>query len=189
MNSFRSRSLRAIPVFVVKIPVVVFRSDRISNTNQQCWYNPVETASLPLWGSPKPAGMPGDVPCRASLNEVKIREDSRPMKCCKASYASTPPLSIDFYLSLQHLVSSHRSASAKHHVSLYPVTQPDTFTWVLFDIPDVDHLWLYQWYCSFTNSSWLYCFYLFSPHCNLYQISLFCWPLPRSWLGPSSWLI
>ncbi|XP_011244660.1 pleckstrin homology domain-containing family H member 2 isoform X6 [Mus musculus] len=90
--------------------------------NQQRWPNPAETARpLPnpqksAGERPEPTRTPGEVLCRASLNEVKIREDSRPMKCCKASYASTPPLSIDFYLSLQHLVSSHRSASAKHHM-------------------------------------------------------------------------
>ena len=67
---------------------------------QQQWHDPAETAGpLPSQQEqPEPVRMPGEVLCRASINEVKIREDRRPTKPSKASYASTPSLSIESYL-------------------------------------------------------------------------------------------
>jgi hypothetical protein len=60
--------------------------------------------------------MPGEVLCHASLNEVKISqdEDTRPIKHCKASYASKlyHPLSPIYTLSKHH-VSSHMSCLSK----------------------------------------------------------------------------
>ena len=44
------------------------------------------------------AGMPGEVLCHASLTKVKISEDMRPKKHCKARYASPPSLTVESYL-------------------------------------------------------------------------------------------
>ena len=68
--------------------------------SQQQWHDPAETAGpLPSQQEqPEPVRMPGEVLCRASINEVKIRGDRRPTKPSKASYASTPSLSIESYL-------------------------------------------------------------------------------------------
>ena len=71
--------------------------------SQQQWHNPAETVRLlpnlpSQWEGPEPAGMPGEVLCRGALNEVKISEDLRPTKCCKASYAGVLSLSLEPYL-------------------------------------------------------------------------------------------
>ena len=59
------------------------------------------------------------LPC-ASLSEVKISEDSRPMK---HRHTSVPPLPVRSCLySLQCHMSSHGPASAKHHTSLHLMT-------------------------------------------------------------------
>jgi hypothetical protein len=44
------------------------------------------------------ARTPGEVLCCASLKKVKISEDVRPMKRCRASYANKLSLSIESYL-------------------------------------------------------------------------------------------
>lgn len=76
---------------------------------------------------PEPDGMPGDVLCYTSLKEVKISEDSRPMKSCPASYAGTLLLSIESHLhSLQTSRPPMCLASAQHNVSLPHMTQPRT---------------------------------------------------------------
>ena len=47
---------------------------------------------------PELARTPGDILCSASLSEVKICEDMRTRKFCKASYAGVLSLSIESYL-------------------------------------------------------------------------------------------
>lgn len=50
------------------------------------------------WEQPEQARMPGEFLCHASLKEVKIRKEARPMKSCMASNASAPSLSVKSYL-------------------------------------------------------------------------------------------
>ena len=103
VDLFRSSSLGAIPISIVRIQAVQFSSVRISNMNQQWWHDPAETARPPpnLQESVRATRvnqMPKDVLCNASLNEETTSKDLRPMKHCKASYASVPSLSIESYL-------------------------------------------------------------------------------------------
>lgn len=89
---------------------------------------------------PEPAGMSGEVLCHASLSEVKISKDkdSRPMKCCKASYTSPHHclLSPSFPSSKYHVTfhgsclskTPHGSVLAKLHMSLHQLTYPETST-------------------------------------------------------------
>lgn len=60
------------------------------------------------WEQPEPARRPSEVLWCASLNKVKISEDTRPLKHCKSTYASALSLSVESYLySLQtsHVLS------------------------------------------------------------------------------------
>ena len=111
--------------------------------NQQWWHDAAETSRPP----PNPhesarvglAGTP-EVLCCASPNKVKIIKDwdVRPMKHCKANCASSPSLSVDFYLySCKHHVSSPRSCLsktpreyflAKLQWGLYQLTYSETST-------------------------------------------------------------
>jgi len=81
------------------IPAIQFVTVRRANTDQQWWYSPVETARPQLnqhesgGRAPEPAGTPGEILCCASLSEVKINEDSRPMKLCRAINAPQAELS------------------------------------------------------------------------------------------------
>ena len=98
--------------------------------NQQQWHSLAETASSLLdrhesAGQPEPAGTPGAVHCPVSMDEVKINEDARPTKSCKASYASPTSLSVESYF---YSLQTSCVASARHHVSLYHITQPETST-------------------------------------------------------------
>lgn len=52
------------------------------------------------------------------LNEVKISQDVRPLKCCKASYARTLSLSIGSYLYSPNTCPPIGLASAKQHMNL-----------------------------------------------------------------------
>ena len=65
------------------------------------------------------------VHCSASHNKVKIREDQRPAKCCKASYASGPSLLSPIYILSNHLVSSHESCLSKapHESASYGISK------------------------------------------------------------------
>ena len=84
---------------------------------------------------PKPAKMPGEVLCHASLNKGKISKGARPKKCCKARNADMPSLSVGYYayaLQTSHALSwvsvsktLHESTSAKCHVSLLQ----ESITW------------------------------------------------------------
>ena len=86
------------------------------------------------WEEPEPTKMPRKniswlFQWHDSLNSVKISEDSRPMKCCRADYASALSLSVEFHsysIQLSH-VFWMVLASPKHHVSLYHMTKTETF--------------------------------------------------------------
>lgn len=81
------------------------------------------------WEWPEEDKIQGNVPCCASLNEVKIGEDARPIKCCTARYTSALSLSSHCPSSPTYNSPNIRSplmvlVSVKHHVSLHHRTQP-----------------------------------------------------------------
>ena len=78
---------------------------------------------------------PGEFLSCASLSEAKISKDERPTKHCTASNASSLSLSVGSYLHslqisrlLMDSKTSHKSASAKHGMSLHHMMQPEIST-------------------------------------------------------------
>ena len=100
------------------LSAVNFSSVGIANRNQQQWHNLAETArpqpnqlNTSQQKEPGPPGTPGEVLCHASLNKVKISEDSRPRSLAKlAMHASLHHCPFESYLySLQTPCVLHRS--------------------------------------------------------------------------------
>lgn len=166
----------------VRTPAVQFCSVRIPNRNQQLWPDPAETARpLPnrqeLAGATRTSGDTStpEVLCCVSLREVKISDYSDQWSMARLA-AQAPrhcPLS-PIYLSKHH-GPSLGSASTKHHVSLYHMTQPEltlepslnSWHWLCVVLMCL----LCQLYSSM-NGSWLYYFCRFSPHRNTCFIGL-----------------
>ena len=91
--------------------------------------------SISQWEQPEPTEKPREVRCCASLNKVEISKDERPTKHCTASNASSLSLSVGSYLHslqisrlLMDSKTSHKSASAKHGMSLHHMMQPEIST-------------------------------------------------------------
>lgn len=91
------------------------------NTSQQNWLGPARKLR--------------EVLGHLSFNKVKISKYLRPMKHCKANYASM--LLSTIYVLFKHHMSSHgycfsktlqESALAKHYVSLHHMTQSEIST-------------------------------------------------------------
>ena len=176
-----------IPISV-RIPADQFSSLRISNTNQQWWHDPAETARPPLnhHESVGVAKTSGDHLCHASLNELKIIEDGRQRKHCEASYVNHCLLSAIYALSKHH-VSSHGSCLSKHHMGLHHMTYLESSTstvrplifWLSMNgsinIPDT-------WSPQACIQHWF--FFLLSLHSKPFPVCVFIIIAQRHSFGP-----
>ena len=128
----QKQSFGVIPISIVRIPV------------QQCQYTKQESAVVARFSrnsktsakSTQVGGSDQDQHgCQKTFSAVphstkaKINEGTGPTKHCKASYASTPSLSMESYLYSPNITCPPMGlASAKHHVSLYHMTYPEVST-------------------------------------------------------------
>ena len=85
--------------------------------NQEGWHDTAETVRSPLIQQESAGGTRASRDARTSLSclsqqsEDQPKEDTRPMKHCKAGYASPPSLSLEsYYTPYKHRVSSHGSS-------------------------------------------------------------------------------
>lgn len=133
VDLFRSSSLGAIPISVVRRLAVQFSSFRIANTNQQWWYDATETAKPPLsqQESARVTRTNQDTRRSSLLCLSQQSEDQPRLKTNKASQGELCKclsLSIEFYLN--SLQTSHvlLQVFTKHDMSLYHMTWPKTST-------------------------------------------------------------